>query len=72
MKYTYSLDIWILSASFVRPKSCQGRDRVDGWLPIDVVGLLWLPCKLTRCMLFTETGIEPFASSSVAGWQSSV
>lgn len=74
--FTYIFGICILSASFCRPKSCQGRERVDPFVLVstrDVVGLFWLPCTTVRCgMLFTETGMLPLASIRLPGWQSSV
>lgn len=71
--FTYIFGIWILSASFCRPKSCHGLDRVvAGLLLIEVVGLFGPPCTLTfpRCNPVTDTGIAPL--SSPIGWHSSV
>jgi len=68
---TYIFGICILSASFWRPKSCQGRDRVDPLVLVstrEVVGLFWLPWTTVLCwMLFTLTGMLPLASINVPG-----
>lgn len=72
---TYIFGIWILSASFCLPKSCQGLDLVVcGLLPMDVVGLFWLWCTiLPRTIPATDEGIVPLLASKIpAGWHNSV